>query len=96
MAQVYFPVLNLFFKSFFKKAWWYRNCIYICIAFRKRAKRITKWLVRLSVRTPDFHSGKTGSTPVQATKIIKSDSVGDTNLNRFFCALYHGLQSVNN
>jgi hypothetical protein len=37
-----------------------------------RAKRITKWLVRLSVRTPDFHSGKTGSTPVQATKIKKA------------------------
>lgn len=28
----------------------------------------TKWLVRLSVRTSDFHSGKRGSTPLRATK----------------------------
>jgi hypothetical protein len=33
-----------------------------------KAKRITNWLVRLSVRTPGFHPGRTGSTPVQATK----------------------------
>ena len=36
---------------------------------KERAKRTVNWLVRLSVRTPDFHSGKTGSTPVQATKL---------------------------
>jgi hypothetical protein len=26
------------------------------------------WSVRLGVRTPDFHSGNTGSIPVQTTK----------------------------
>jgi hypothetical protein len=61
-----------------------------------KAKRITNWLVRLSVRTPGFHPGRTGSTPVQATKNLKSDSIGDTNLNRFFCVyiLYCGILSV--
>jgi hypothetical protein len=29
------------------------------------------WPIRLSVRTPDFHSGKRGSTPLWATKKIK-------------------------
>ncbi len=29
---------------------------------------LSRWPVRLSVRSPGFHPGKTGSTPVPATK----------------------------
>ena len=36
--------------------------MYIC------ARKI--WPVRLSVRTPGFHPGKRGSTPLRATKIL--------------------------
>jgi hypothetical protein len=61
-----------FFKNiifFSKKLGGTKNLSTFASLLEARAKRITKRLVRLSVRTPDFHSGKTGSTPVQATKI---------------------------
>ena len=31
-----------------------------------------KWSVRLGVRTPDFHSGNTGSIPVRTTDLSKT------------------------
>ena len=33
----------------------------------ERYFRTSNWSVRLGVRTPDFHSGNTGSIPVQTT-----------------------------
>ena len=44
----------------------------------KRYSFAASWSVRLGVRTPDFHSGNTGSIPVQTTsvKFKVSDSQG--------------------
>ena len=36
---------------------------------KKEIFRNSTWSVRLGVRTPDFHSGNTGSIPVRTTKI---------------------------
>jgi hypothetical protein len=49
---VFFYQKNLFENKYY---------FYLCAAFEL-------WPVRLGVRTPDFHSGSTGSIPVRATK----------------------------
>ena len=59
---------NIFSNFFQKMLGITKHAAIFASLLEARAKRITQWLVRLSVRTPDFHSGKTGSTPVQATK----------------------------
>ena len=59
-----------YFSNFFQKMLGItKHAAIFASLLEERAKRTVNWLVRLSVRTPDFHSGKTGSTPVQATYI---------------------------
>ena len=61
-----------FFKIFTAQVCKSDSPIYICTLFlrvrKKRYFRTSNWSVRLGVRTPDFHSGNTGSIPVQTTK----------------------------
>ena len=67
--------------------------IYICTLFLREAKELNNWSVRLGVRTPDFHSGNTGSIPVQTTNmkykslIIRLFVFKGGNLSEYVCEL---------
>src|SRR6185369_10224664 len=51
-----FPWVNYFISRVCKS----KRADYLCASFKRRS-------VRLGVRTPDFHSGNTGSIPVRTT-----------------------------
>ena len=58
---------NIYYKVFVNS----KNCRIFAPAIeanKKAQKHKTNWSIRLSVRTPGFHPGKRGSTPLWTTK----------------------------